>query len=155
MFSIKKIYFLIGIVTVILVGAIVSYKKSPFVQPRQQTAAIQSPTDQISQPENIKKTVSLIINNGQDNPQKFTSEFRQGMTAFDLLKDQTTQQNLNLETKEYDLGIMIEAIGEQENGQQGKYWLYYVNGQMPQVSADKTALQSADQVEFKFEKSDF
>ena len=53
------------------------------------------------------------------------------------------------------MGILIEAIGEKENGKDGKYWLYYVNGEMPQVAADKQILKANEVVEFKFEKSPF
>ena len=45
--------------------------------------------------------------------------------------------------------------GIEENGENGKYWLYYVNGEMPMVSADKKELRPGDKVEFKFEKSPF
>ncbi|MBA4321039.1 MAG: hypothetical protein C0412_21830 [Flavobacterium sp.] len=103
---------------------------------------------------NIEKEVVLTINNGEE-PQILTSEFISGMTAFDLLKNKAEESGLNLKTKTYDIGIMIEAIGDKENGQDGKYWMYYVNEELPMISADKKELNPGDKVEFKFEKSSF
>ncbi len=103
----------------------------------------------------VKKEVSLIIDDGEGNIDSFQSDFKKGMTAFDLLKEKTEESGLTLKTKTYDIGILIEVIGDKENGQDGKYWLYYVNGEMPMVSADKRELKPDDKVEFKFEKSTF
>jgi len=106
--------------------------------------------------ENIKKeTVSLVIDDGSGAPKIFETEFNKEITAFDLLKNKAGELNLVLKTKTYDIGIFIEAIGDKENGQDGKYWLYYVNGEMPMVSADKRELKAGDKVEFRFEKSPF
>ncbi len=104
--------------------------------------------------EEVEKEVVLVIDDGIQ-PKTFAVEFREGMTAFDLLKNKAEESNLVLKTKTYDIGIMIEAIGEKENGQDGKYWLYYVNGEMASVSADKKEIKSGDKIEFKFEKSPF
>jgi len=102
-------------------------------------------------PENIKQEVFLVIDNGKESPLTFEAEFKEGMTAFDLLKEKTEESNIVLKTKSYDIGLMIEAISDKENGDSGKYWLYYVNGEMPQVAADKKELKIGDNVEFKFE----
>ncbi len=103
----------------------------------------------------IKLDVSLIIDYGDGNTDSLQSNFREGMTAFDLLKEKTEESGLTLKTETYDIGILIEAIEDKESGQDGKYWLYYVNGEMPIVSADKKELKPGDKVEFKFEKSPF
>jgi len=105
--------------------------------------------------ETVKKEVVLVINDGQSKSKTFETEFKEGMTAFDLLKEGAAELNLPLKTKTYDIGIFIEAIGDKENGQDGKYWLYYVNGEMPQVAADKKEIKLNDKIEFKFEKSSF
>ena len=104
--------------------------------------------------EEVGKEVVLIIDNGIQ-PKRFTAEFRGGMTAFDLLKNKVEESNLVFKTKTYDIGILVEAIGDEENGQDGKYWLYYVNEEMPMVASDKNEIKAGDKVEFKFEKSTF
>ena len=104
--------------------------------------------------EGIGQEVILIIDDGQ-SIQDFEMNFREGMTAFGLLEEKIKELDINIETKSYDIGIFIEAIGESRNGEDQKYWLYYVNGEMPMVSADKKELKAGDKVEFKFEKSSF
>ena len=102
-----------------------------------------------------KEKLVLMIDNGQDNLRTFEGRFSKGMTVFDLLEDKTEQAGLELKTKIFDIGIMVEAIGDRENGEDGKYWLYYVNGEMPMVSVDKKEIKPGDKIEFKFEKSPF
>ena len=105
--------------------------------------------------EEIKQEVILIIDNGEGSPKTFEAEFKEGMTAFDLLKEGTLSLSLTLKTKTYDVGIFIEAIGDKENGQDEKYWMYYINEEMPMIAADKHEIKAGDKVEFKFEKSSF
>jgi len=99
--------------------------------------------------------VNLVIDYGNGSQKALTTSYTEGMTAFDLLKSEAEKENLTLKTKSYDTGVFIEAIGDIENGQDGKYWLYYVNKEMPQVAAYKQNIKTADVVEFKFEKSPF
>jgi len=103
----------------------------------------------------IEKKISLVIDDGKGSSKTFETEFRVGMTAFDLLKNKTEESGMILKTKTYDTGVMIEAIGNIDNGEGGKYWLYYVNGEMPMTSVDKKEISPGDKVEFKFEKSPF
>lgn len=105
--------------------------------------------------ETIKKEVFLVIDDAQGPPKSFKTQFQEKMTAFDLLSRGAENLSLTLETKTYDIGIFIEAIGGIKNGKDSKYWMYYVNGELPMVSADKEELKSGDAVEFKFEKSQF
>ncbi len=99
---------------------------------------------------------SLIIDNGSGNVQTLEIRIKKGSSAFDLLKKGAGKLELDLKTKTYeDIGVFIEAIGDKENGQDGKYWLYYINGEMPSVAADKQLLKAGDKVEFRFEESAF
>ncbi len=106
-------------------------------------------------PENIKQEVVLVIDDGEESPKTFEVKVEEEMTTFDLLKSKTEELNIVLETKTYDFGVLIEAIGDKKNGEDGKYWMYYVNGEMPVVAADKKEIRLGDKVEFKFEKSPF
>lgn len=137
----KYNFILIGIVIIIIAfGGWLAFQKEVTIAPVENIA---------------NQDVFLAIDSGAGNPNTFTVKFNEGATAFDLLKKEAEKSNINLETKSYDIGIMIEAIGDKKNGQDGKYWLYYVNGEMPMVSADKMFLKAGDKVEFKFEKSSF
>jgi len=105
--------------------------------------------------EKIGEEVILMIDNGEESARTFRSSFEEGITAFGLLEEKTKESGLTLATETYDIGVLIKMIGDKENGQDGKYWMYYVNGEMPMVAADKQEVKSGDKIEFKFEKSPF
>lgn len=116
-----------------------------------QPASYKAPVLQTSE-----KQATLLINYGEGEPEELQVNFSEGTTVFNLLKSKTEELDLNLKTKVYEgMGVLIEAIGDKENGQDNKYWLYYVNGEMPMVAADKLEVNESDKIEFKFEKSSF
>ncbi|MDD5146774.1 MAG: DUF4430 domain-containing protein [Candidatus Pacebacteria bacterium] len=103
-----------------------------------------------------EKNAILFISFNADDFAYFEAEVKEWMTAFDLLKDGTSHLKLDLQTKDYgDMGVLVEKIGQKKNSDDGKYWLYYVNGQLAQVAANKQPLKAGDKVEWKFEKSSF
>ncbi|MBU2540210.1 DUF4430 domain-containing protein [Patescibacteria group bacterium] len=142
----KFIYIIIGAVIIVIIGSWLILS-SDFWQAnvKENNVAL----------ETVGKEAVLVIDYGEENPKTSVAEFKEGMTAFDLLEEEAKKLYLALKTKNYDIGIFIEAIGDKENGQDGKYWLYYINGEMPMISADKMIIKSGDKVEFKFEKSTF
>lgn len=76
-----------------------------------------------------------------------------GTTALGLLEhlDQS-RDDVHLQTEEYvDLGTLVSGIGPHENGDDNRYWHYYVNGVLPMIGADQYELQHTDRVEWKFE----
>lgn len=141
----KNIYIIIGVAIVIIAGSWLTFSGSL------RTAGVNEENiekNSISEP--VKKEIVLVINDGSGNVDTLAVEFKEGMTAFDLLKEGTEKLSLSLKTKNYDIGIFIELIGDKKNGQDGKYWLYYINGEMPMVAADKEKIKIGDKVEFKF-----
>jgi len=147
----KNIYIIIAIIIIAIIIIVIAGGwfafSNNFWQPEL--------TKNNSPSKSAEKTAVLVINDGEKTPQEFVMNFSEKTTAFDLLKTKVEELGLNLETKTYDIGIMIETIGDKINGQDGKYWLYHVNNEMPMVSADKMIIKSGDKVEFKFEKSPF
>ena len=143
----KSIYIIIGLGVIIVACSWLLFSDNP-----QQSNIEEEKSNDILVEE---KLVTLIINDGEKEPKTFEVKFVEGETAFDLLKKKTEELNVVLKTKTYDVGIMIEAIGDKENGQDGKYWLYYINDEMPMISADKMIIESGDKVEFNFKESSF
>jgi len=109
----------------------------------------QNTNQALSQP--LKETL-LIIDN---QPYKIDNDRLSDTSVYDVLFSVTGQNKIKLQTKEYDFGILVEAIGDKANGQANKYWLYYVNGEMPMVAVNNYKLNPGDKVEFKFEESKF
>ncbi|MGF3554980.1 MAG: DUF6580 family putative transport protein [Thermoplasmatota archaeon] len=52
----------------------------------------------------------------------------------------------------YD-SLFVEAINDIENGKDGKYWQYYVNGEFANVGCSRYYLKDNDVVEWRFEQS--
>lgn len=99
----------------------------------------------------VSQTATLIVDFGDENVKSLELPVLGESFVFDLLQ----RSGLQFEFKEYDIGVFIEAIEGVKNGADNKYWLYYVNEEMPMVSADKQPVMPGDKVEFKFEKSTF
>lgn len=98
-----------------------------------------------------KETLFIIDN----QPYKIDNDRLSDTSVYDVLLSLAAQNEIKLQTKEYDLGILIEAMGDKINGQDNKYWFYYVNGEMPMVAVNNYKLKPGDKVEFKFEESTF
>ncbi len=67
-------------------------------------------------------------------------------------------KNNNIEVKynnNYEFGVFIESIAGVKNGDEGKYWQYYINGVLGDVAADKKILKESDVVVWRFEEAPF
>lgn len=168
----KKHFFTIIILVIFIAGGIWLTTKKQATAPDKSTHSEQSVVDQsvngFEESEEIviqeqgtasietkTEVVSLLINFGEDKIETADIDFKSGLTAFDLTKEGTEKLGLNLKYKDSDYGVLIEAIGDFENGQDGKYWLYYLNNESAPTAADQLELKAGDRVEWKFEKPSF
>lgn len=98
----------------------------------------------------------LIISLAADDFLYTESEAKSGQTALALLEQAAQELEVEVKTKNYgEMGTLVEQIDSLANGQDNKYWIYYVNGEMAQVGADKYVLKGGDKVEWRFEASKF
>lgn len=77
-------------------------------------------------------------------------------TVFEALMDYS--KTIGIEVKynnNYEFGVLIESIGDKKNGDNGKYWQYYVNNELGDVAADKKNISKSDIIEWRFEKVPF
>lgn len=147
----KNLYIIISIVIFIALGLTIWQTKMP----NNNVITNSAPLANIPQEMGVKE-VTVIIDYSDGLSENFTVELRNTMTAFDVLKKISEEKNIALETKDYqDVGIFIEKIGRKKNRDDSKYWLYYINGKMPMVAADKKRMKAGDVIEFKFEKSPY
>jgi len=142
----KSFYLVIILGAAVIVGGYLAFPSAPLPS---------ITTVDSGSPRSANGEVTLAISDGKGATNNTIAGLEEGMTAFDLLKKGTEELGLSLETKVYDIGVLIDAIGSTKNGQDNKYWMYYVNGETPMVAADKMILKAGDQVEFKFETSTF
>jgi len=138
--KIIKISLVIVVLGIIGAGAVIALnnRTSRLIPPAEET--------------NVKEQAVLAVDDGKGSPKTFDVEFTQGDSAFNVLEDAFKKLNIALETKNYDIGVLIESIGGTKNGENGKYWMYYINGKLADIAADKYKINSGDKIEFKFEK---
>lgn len=77
----------------------------------------------------------------------------QGDTAFFLLERCSEKNGFSVDSTyyaQYD-STLINSINNAVGGTDGKYWQYYVNGQLPNVGADKCILTNGDLLKWSFE----
>jgi len=95
-------------------------------------------------------TSSVYIDDGTENSKEFILEITASSTVLDLIQEACLTVDFDIKTKEYDFGILIEAVNNIENGDDNKYWLYYINDAMPQLTPDKIQVKPNDKIELKF-----
>jgi hypothetical protein len=74
-------------------------------------------------------------------------------TVFSLLERSSSRNVFSIEYTYYEQfdSILIDSINNDENGKDGKYWQYYVNGDIPMIGADKYSISNGDYIEWTFE----
>lgn len=80
-----------------------------------------------------------------------TTSVSEGTTALALLREEAEEDGFAFVEKEYaGMGILVEQIGDQKNGTDGKYWMYTINGALAPVGADAYELKPNDVIEWTF-----
>lgn len=76
-----------------------------------------------------------------------------GDTAFSLLKRCSKEKEFTVDFTYYEQfdATLVNAINNAVGGTDGKYWQYYVNGELPNVGADKYIVSNGDILTWSFE----
>lgn len=72
-------------------------------------------------------------------------------TVYEALAEIAKTNDLTVETKQYKYGMIVERIGKDKN-EQGKYWLYSINGKMAEIAADKYLVYPKDKIVWTYGK---
>lgn len=103
---------------------------------------------------NTQANAVLIIDNTQDTPAVIKGTVTANETLFDLTKQLITANNLKFDYKDYgDMGFLVTQIGDKINGQDSKYWQYWVNNEQVQTAANKYQVKSGDVILWRFAES--
>ncbi len=140
----KSIYVIVGLlalVGVFLLGA--SYGPSLFKKPVKLGELTEN-----------YRAVAILIDDGQQIKSFKAGTLAKEQSVLDSLIFVTQANKLSLD---YDssspMGAFIKQIGSEVNGQDNKYWQYWVNGSQPMVAADKFMLKGGETVLWTFRKS--
>lgn len=82
----------------------------------------------------------------EQNPNTVTFTAEADKTVLDQLKT-----HAEVVTKEASFGVYVDSINGIVGGTDGKYWSYYVDGQMAQIGAGEYTTTGGEKVEWKFE----
>jgi hypothetical protein len=77
----------------------------------------------------------------------------QGDTAYSLLIRCSEKNSFSVEATYYEQfdSTLINTINNAVGGTDGKYWQYYVNGELPTIGADKYIISNGDVLTWSFE----
>ncbi|MFH1048897.1 MAG: DUF4430 domain-containing protein [Patescibacteria group bacterium] len=143
----------LGVLLVIIAIGIVSSRVASQNKLAENTPSSNIVTDQALE-ENFKIVYILDKGDGQEIL-TFDYILREGVkqTVFDALKDISVTKSFDLKyNNNYSYGVFVESIAGVKNGDEGKYWQYYVNDKLGEVAADKKEVKAGDKVEWRFEK---
>ncbi len=77
-------------------------------------------------------------------------------TVFSGLLNYGEENNIEVEyNNDYSFGVFVESVAGIKNGDDGKYWQYYINDTLGEVAADKKVLVEEDEIEWRFEEVPF
>lgn len=97
----------------------------------------QTEQQQTHQPTEIEKNEQVEVVSFTAEPDK---------TVLDQLASHAA-----IETKESTYGTYVDSINGKKGGEGGKYWTFYVDGQMAQVGAGAYVTEGGEKIEWKFE----
>lgn len=140
----NKIIFLGVILFTILAGCVFFFQKTSVNQPDNDLGNISSDFTSTVTPKEIE--VSVNIDFGNDR--KVTGKVK-AQNVYEALIKITSENNLVLDIKKYQFGVMVNKIGDKENkGNTG--WTYLVNGKPGQMAADQYKVMSGDIIEWLY-----
>jgi len=110
------------------------------------------------QQEKVQKNISLTFTFTDTDTKTIEYPLLENNTKnlFAISQEIAGQQNWDFQYKDYgEMGYLVTKINNIENGQDNKYWQYFVNDEQPQVSADKYLPKSGEKIEWRYAGSDF
>ncbi len=101
----------------------------------------------------LAKDIVYKINNGQE-VKEYKINYASSSTVFSVLQEIGQKENFAITYKNYpEMGVLVESVGGVVNGQDDKYWQYWVNDALGDVASEKKILKAGDKVEWKFDIS--
>lgn len=106
-------------------------------------------------------TLDFIINSGSGTD-KFTMEFKEGETVYELMKEAKLAGKMTYEkSADETYGVYINEINGQKEGSdsdwtKNKYWILYVSGKSSSLGCSSHKLTKSDSsIEWKYERYSF
>lgn len=107
--------------------------------------------EETKQEDTILFQTELKIDYGNGNVTSYQVNIPNPYSAFDSLKTVAEDNDITMETQQYDFGIFVKSIDGHESTAEMS-WIYFVNGESGQVAADQHILNAGDVVEWRYIK---
>lgn len=145
----KKIYtvFLAFLLALLVLSGCAATEQNTEEQSTQ-TEENGSPAEQAGEQEQVseseqEETISITIS--ENNQEEIVAEEEVPVEEGEILYD-VMEENFDIEATEGGFITSIEGVSQNE--EEGKYWMYYVNGEMAEVGAQDYELEPGDEVTF-------
>lgn len=146
----KNLKLIIFLGLIIIIAAIWQWSSSNLKSDRANT--LSQITGQ--QTNEIKLTFSFADDNVVELDYPYAENLTTNLLA--ITQSAAEKQSWAFEYKDYpEMGALVTKINDKNNGQEQKYWQYFVNNQQPMLSADKFVPKNGDQIEWRFAESKF
>lgn len=136
MISVKFVYIVLGVLFLAAAAFLGSNLNALFVLSPSGSGNLSEGTTQISA---VKLSIYYF-----DTELHYNISATPNTTAFDVL-DSVAEVAYD----EYDYGKFITSINNVSQDE-GHYWLFFINSNLPSISADSYVLQDGDHVEFRY-----
>lgn len=101
------------------------------------------------------RSVAVLVNDGEQLRSVDITRLPAGATVLTALEQAAQEKQLTLDVdKSSSMGAFVKQIGDKANGQDGKFWQYYVNGTQPMIAADRLEVKGGEIILWTFSKSE-
>lgn len=148
------ILFLIAVVTAGIFTGVITFSSDPnFDEYNEKTNENKSiaPSDQKSNKSKKMMLVNMTINYGNGTISKYRVNTT-NKTVYDILIETSKKYNFTVSSTYSEKGYKIESIGTKKNGENSRYWMYYVNNETGPISADQKIVNNKDKITWKFKQ---
>ncbi|MEF8879331.1 MAG: DUF4430 domain-containing protein [Candidatus Thermoplasmatota archaeon] len=147
--------FLIAVVTAGVFTGVITFSSDSHFDDFNQKAGENESIDSSNQNNTTSKTmaVNMTINYGNGTINRYTIN-TSNETVYHILMETSKKYNFTVSStySEKYGSYQIQSIGGKKNGENSKYWIYYVNNTTGQISADKKIVDNKDEITWRFEK---
>lgn len=91
-----------------------------------------------------------LIDKGNGDLKSYRIIVKEDSTVFSLLKELAERKNFKIEFTIQPDGVSVESIDGLLNGTEKKYWRFWLNNELINLSPDKIKVKGGDKVEWKF-----
>jgi hypothetical protein len=141
----KKSYYIIGVTLLVLViGGLFLLNTTLAPSPAPEAPALVNPDEEQT------GLVTTFVDFGDGRLEEYEYQVTGESTAYEAL----INTGLEIATKEFSFGVLVDGIDDLQGGTDGKYWIFYVNSIPAKVSADNLVVSPGDEIIWIFETED-